>query len=96
MTSLPLLRRKKARTEGEGDSYDPYDFSDAEEEMPEGESLQFVTLLLKVLLLSVLVGLCTWGAVMVWGHSGSLALRGITHQHQPRLVTPHGQVGQQN
>ncbi|NXX93370.1 MCM3 factor, partial [Centropus bengalensis] len=29
-------RRKKARTEGEGgDSYDPYDFSDAEEEMPE-------------------------------------------------------------
>ncbi|NWX29900.1 MCM3 factor, partial [Notiomystis cincta] len=28
-------RRKKARTEGEEGSYDPYDFSDAEEEMPQ-------------------------------------------------------------
>ncbi|NXC89689.1 MCM3 factor, partial [Cercotrichas coryphoeus] len=28
-------RRKKARTEGEDGSYDPYDFSDAEEEMPQ-------------------------------------------------------------
>ncbi|NXD65949.1 MCM3 factor, partial [Eolophus roseicapillus] len=28
-------RRKKARTGDEGDSYDPYNFSDAEEEMPE-------------------------------------------------------------
>jgi len=41
VTSFPLPRRKKARTGGEGDSYDPYDFSDAEEEMPEGESLGF-------------------------------------------------------
>ncbi|NXJ79022.1 MCM3 factor, partial [Trogon melanurus] len=30
-----MRRKKKARTEGEEDSYDPYDFSDAEEEMPE-------------------------------------------------------------
>ncbi|XP_062344389.1 DNA replication licensing factor MCM3 isoform X3 [Cinclus cinclus] len=30
-------RRKKARTEGKEGSYDPYDFSDAEEEMPQGE-----------------------------------------------------------
>ncbi|XP_067999040.1 DNA replication licensing factor MCM3 [Melanerpes formicivorus] len=30
-----MRTRKKACTEGEGDSYDPYDFSDAEEEMPE-------------------------------------------------------------
>uniref|UniRef100_A0A8C9FGX3 DNA replication licensing factor MCM3 n=2 Tax=Pavo cristatus TaxID=9049 RepID=A0A8C9FGX3_PAVCR len=28
-------RRKKARTEGEEESYDPYDFSDTEQEMPE-------------------------------------------------------------
>ncbi|XP_032912698.1 DNA replication licensing factor MCM3 [Catharus ustulatus] len=28
-------RRKRARTEGEEGSYDPYDFSDAEEEMPQ-------------------------------------------------------------
>ncbi|XP_027594132.1 DNA replication licensing factor MCM3 [Pipra filicauda] len=30
-----MRRRKKARTEGEEGSYDPYDFSDAEEEMPQ-------------------------------------------------------------
>lgn len=70
-SSSPLSRRKKARTGGEGDSYDPYDFSDAEEEMPEGESPGFCRLL-RVLLPSALVGLCTWGAVMPWGHLGSL------------------------
>lgn len=70
-SSSPPSRRKKARTGGEGDSYDPYDFSDAEEEMPEGESPGFCRLL-RVLLPSALVGLCTWGAVMPWGHLGSL------------------------
>lgn len=64
-------RRKKARTGGEGDSYDPYDFSDAEEEMPEGEAPGFCWLL-RVLLPFALVGLCTWGAVMPWGPLGSL------------------------
>uniref|UniRef100_A0A8B9QUF2 DNA replication licensing factor MCM3 n=1 Tax=Anas platyrhynchos TaxID=8839 RepID=A0A8B9QUF2_ANAPL len=29
--------KKKARTEGQEESYDPYDFSDAEQEMPEGD-----------------------------------------------------------
>lgn len=79
---LPPPRRKKARTGGEGDSYDPYDFSDAEEEMPEGESLGFCWLL-RVLLPSALVGLHTLGSSS--NALGSLGVPGAVWHHQIKM-----------
>lgn len=38
LTAMGVFRRKTRHSDAkDGDTYDPYDFSDTEEEMPQGE-----------------------------------------------------------